>query len=165
MPGAGSLTTSVRARKCQLQGVSREEQALSDNLLKLRAVLVFLAARHGSKLTTARALVSELQAQGLKASHRSLYFWRLRYLRSGFAGIARRRRNDRGCPHAFGETTLARIVDAAMRVKRYGDVAREHRSLRLGIGYEGFRLWVRKIQRQLRVIEMPAGEERIGLLL
>ncbi|MBZ5584245.1 MAG: hypothetical protein LAQ30_18930 [Acidobacteriia bacterium] len=158
------METYERRRNARFTGVSAEDEKLQRNLLKLRAVLILLAARHGSKLATVRTLVSELRAKELRASNRSLYFWRLRYLRAGFAGIARRRRNDRGCPHTFGEATLHRIVEAAIRVKRNGDVAREYRRLRLGISYEVFRLWVRKIQRQLRVIEMPAGEERIGLL-
>ena len=160
-----SLTTPTHRRKAQLTGISPEAQALNDNLLKLRAVLILLAARHGSKMATARATATELRAKRLKASMRSIYRWQSRYLRFGFAGIVRQRRSDMDCPHRFGWEILTGIVEAATRVRRYGDLVREFRKLRPGISYRSFCVWVRKTQRQLRVVEMPMRGESIGPLL
>jgi hypothetical protein len=155
----------LRARNAQLTGISATEQALNENLLKLRAVLILLAARHGSKMATARATATELRAKRLKASMRSIYRWQSRYLRFGFAGIVRRKRSDMDCPHRFGWEILTGIVEAATRVKRHGDLVREFRKLRPGISYRSFCVWVRKTQRQLRVVEMPMRGESIGPLL
>lgn len=152
-------------RKELLAGVSAEEERLQANLLRLRAVLILLAARHGSKVATARATAAELRAKRLKASPRSIYHWRSHYLRFGFAGIGRRRRSDMDCPHRFGWEILTGIVDATTRVKRYGDLVREFRKLRPGISYRSFCVWVRKVQRQLRVIKMPKRGESIGPVL
>jgi hypothetical protein len=152
------LATSPRGRNVQLSGTSAGEQALTNNLLRLRAVLILLAASRGSKAATARAMASELRAKYLKASPRSIYHWRSRYLRFGFGGIPRRRRADADCPRQFGAETLAQLVDAATRVKRYGDLAREFRKFRPGISRESFRVWIWKIRRQLRVVEMPRRE-------
>lgn len=69
------------------------------------------------------------------------------------------------CPHRFGWEILTGIVEAATRVKRYGDLVREFRKLRPGISYRSFCVWVRKVQRQLRVVEMPRRKETIGPLL
>jgi hypothetical protein len=152
---ASSLTTFPYGRNARLPGISAGEQALEGDLLKLRAVLILLGARHGFKVATARSLAGELRAIGLKASPRSIYFWRRRYLVFGFAGIRWRRRDDTGCPRRLGQETFARIVDAATRVKRYGDLACEFRKLRLGISRETFRTWIWRIRRQLKVVEMP----------
>jgi hypothetical protein len=165
MGGQTTSRTQQNPPKAQFTGLSAEQQALTDNLLKLRGVLILLAAPRGSKATTARNVASELKAARGRGSTRALYHWRGRYLRSGFAGIARRRRNDRDCPRGFGYATLVRIVDAATRVKRYGDLAREFRNLHVAISDETFRQWVRRIQKQLRVIEMPVREGSDGMLL
>jgi hypothetical protein len=157
--------TSPHHRNAELAGRSAQKATLGDNLLKLRAVLILLATQRGSKLEMAHTLTEKLRAKSLKASVRSLYFWRKNYLRSGFAGIARRRRSDRGRP-GFGAETLARIVDASTRVRRHGDLTREFRDggFQKSMSAETFRAWVRRIQRQLRVIEMPEREEPLGLL-
>jgi hypothetical protein len=152
------LATSPRGRNVRVPGTSAGEQALTNNLLRLRAVLILLAASRGSKVATARAMAAELKAKCLKASPRSIYHWRDRYLRFGFAGILRRRRSDADCPRRFGAETIARLVDAATRVKRYGDLACEFRKLRLSICRESFRTWIWKIRRQLKVVEMPRRE-------
>jgi hypothetical protein len=156
-PASRSITSS-RSRNARLPGISAGDQALEDDLLKLRAVLILLAAAHGSKVAMARAMAAELRARRLKASPRSIYSWRRRYLVWGFAGIPRRRRNDAGCPRGFGQETFTRIVDAATRVRRHGDLAREFRKLRAGVSYGTFRVWVRRIRRQLKVVEMPRRE-------
>jgi hypothetical protein len=135
------------------------DTGLQCNLLKLRAVLLLLGATYGSKLMTARAVADELRSRRLKASERSVYSWRNRYLRFGFAGIVRQRRSDAGCPLKFRDETITGIVEAAVRVKFHGDMAREFRRLRAGISYGNFRLWVRRIQKQLRVIELPERGE------
>jgi len=158
------LTTSPHRRKAELTGISAQKRVFDDNLLKLRSVLILLAAQHGSKTETARTLTTELTAKGLKASVRSIFRWRGRYLRSGFAGIARRRRSDRGRPQGFGGETLALIVDASTRVRRHGDLSREFRNFQGLMSLETFRTWVRRIQRQLRIVEMPRREEPIALL-
>jgi hypothetical protein len=157
-----STTTSPHRRNADLTGLSGQEATLRDNLLKLRSVLILLAAHRGSKLEMARSLATELQAKSLKASVRSLYFWRGNYLRAGFAGIARRRRSDRSQPQCFSAEILARIVDIATRVRRHGDLSREFRSggFRDYMCFESFRTWIRAVQRQLRVAEMPTREGR-----
>lgn len=90
---ASRLTTSPRGRNARLAGISAKQGKLRDNL-QVRAVQVLLAAPHGSKLVTARALAGELQERGLKASIRTIYFWRRRFLSLGRAG--RRMRKDAG---------------------------------------------------------------------
>jgi len=137
---------------------------LSDNLLKLRAVLLILAARHGCKLETAGRVVSEIKKRGVRASVRSVHRWRARYLRSGFAGIVRRRRNDRDCPRAFAGKMIPRVVDAALRVKRHGDGMREFRNLGAPFCYHTFLRWVRWIQKELHLTEIPREEDRLDLL-
>jgi hypothetical protein len=87
------LTTSSHGRSARLTGSSAKKKRVQSNL-RLRAVQALLAARHGCKLATARALSTELKARGLKASIRSLYFWRNRFLCLGRAG--RRTRRDAG---------------------------------------------------------------------
>jgi hypothetical protein len=149
-----SATSPIR-RKELLAGISAGSRDLEDDLLKLRAVLILLAAPHGSKVATACATAAELRAKRLKASMRSIFRWQNSYLRFGFAGIVRRRRSDVDCPRRFGGETIVRLVDAATRVKRHGDLTREFRKLRAGICYGTFRAWVRRIRRQLKVIEMP----------
>lgn len=157
--------TSRNQQEAHLASLSADQFKLNDNLFKLRGVLILLAAPRGTKATTARNVASELKAARGRGSTRALYHWRGRYLRSGFAGIARRRRNDRDCPRGFGYETLVRIVDAATRVRKYGDLAREFRNLHAAISDETFRTWVRRIQKQLRVIEMPVREGSDGMLL
>ena len=90
---ASRLTTPARGRNARPAGISAKQVRLQDNL-RFRAIQVLLAAPHGSKLTTARALISELTERGLKASIRTLYFWRHRFLCLGRAG--RRTRKDAG---------------------------------------------------------------------
>ena len=165
---ASLLTTSTdrrNARKARLSGSSMEERALSDNLLRLRAVLLVLAARHGCKLETARRVVAEIKTRGVRTSIRSVHRWRARYLRSGFAGIVRRRRSDRDCPRAFAGETIPRVIDAALRVKRHGDASREFRKLGAPFCYHTFLRWIRWVQRELHVIEIPEREDRLDLLL
>jgi hypothetical protein len=154
---AGCLATSARRRNAELAAIAAEEAVFQDNLLRLRAVLILLSTPHGRKVATAGALLKELKRARLALSLRSLYRWRSRYLRFGFAGMLRRRRRDAGQPHGFSQETLARIVHAAVRVKRYGDLARSFRALRPGICAEAFRLWIRRIQRELRVRQIRQG--------
>jgi hypothetical protein len=136
---------------------------LQRNLLKLRAALLLLGAAYGSRVKTARTLADELRRKGLMASERSVYHWRYRYLLFGFGGIERQRRSDAGCPLKFSGETVTSIVEAAVRVKSRGDIGREFRRLRAGIAYGTFRLWVRRIQQQLRVIELPGRGNSDGL--
>ena len=138
---------------------------MSDNLLRLRAVLLVLAARHGCKLETAGRVVAEIKTRGVRASIRSVHRWRAHYLRSGFAGIVRRRRNDRDCPRAFAGEMIPRVVDAALRVKRRGDAMREFRRLGAPFCYHTFLRWVRWVQKDLHVAEIPQREERLDLVL
>jgi hypothetical protein len=98
---ASRLTTSARGRSARQASILAKQGWLQDNL-RFRAIQVLLAAPHGSKLGAARALVSELTERGLKASIRTLYFWRHRFLCLGRAG--RRTRKDAG----FSRTGQAR---------------------------------------------------------
>lgn len=143
-------------------GVSREARTFSDNLLKLRAVLILLAARRGAKTSTVTSLSRELKSYGAKASFRSLYHWRERYLRFGFAGIARRQRSDRNQPRGLSADALARIVDAATRIRRHGDVAREFRKADMGVSYETFRFWVSTFRGVCESSRRWRGRNRLG---
>jgi len=71
---------------------------LSDNFLKLRAVLVLISAPWGTKKKTIEDLSREFERRGAKFSARSLYGWRERYLCFGLAGLDRQRRSDFGIP-------------------------------------------------------------------
>jgi len=108
--------------------ISRDDSTLTDNLLRLRAVLILIDAPRGSKLATARALAAELKANGRRASFRSVYRWQERYLCHGFAGIARRRRVDSWDPRQlFGYPVSVpphgsqrhRIRRSAARLQRF----------------------------------------------
>jgi hypothetical protein len=151
-------------RNEKLTALALEQRVLLSDLLKLRTVMFFLDLPHGCKVAKSATLVNGLKNRGLKASLRSLYVWRERYLRSGFAGLVRWRRRDRGRPHSFGDDVLLRIVDVAARVRSYGDVRREYASFQSAMCYETFRAWVRRAQKRLRLVEMPMKEERIGLI-
>jgi hypothetical protein len=97
-----------------------------------------------------------LRAKGLKASPRTLWNWRRRYLIYGFAGLVRQRRCDSGRPRTHG--LLVRIAEAALRVRRYGDVRREYLAgFRNEISYEQLRAWLRWVQ--ARVVVMPRRSE------
>jgi hypothetical protein len=144
---------------------SGRDRELNDNLLKLRAVLMLIAASRGQKAVTVAGLSMSLQNTGLKASVRSIYHWRRNYLRLGFAGIARQRRIDRGMPRGFGKDVMAQVVDAAVRVRWYGDIRREYLAFEREASYETFRTWVRRIQARLRVVEMPRRGDGIGFLI
>lgn len=155
---------SFQRRKAQLTALALEGGVSEGDLLKLRAVLLFLALPHGSKLVKAPKIVSGLKTRGLKASLRSLYMWREAYLRSGFAGIVRRRRRDRGRSHAFGEDVLLRIVDAVTRIRWHGDITREYGAFKDTMSRESFRVWVHRFQKRFRLVEMPRREESVGLI-
>jgi hypothetical protein len=90
------LATCPIHGKGLLTGASDALEMSNGNPLKLRAVLVLFATRHGSKGAIARALVAALREKGLKASLRSLYFWRRRYACFGPGGLKRRKRSDAG---------------------------------------------------------------------
>jgi hypothetical protein len=119
----------------------RDPERLSSDLLRFRAVLLLLAAPRGSKVATARSLVIDLESKHLRASIRSLYHWRSRYLLSGVAGLDRQRRTDAGRPSPRTEPWLLRIAEAAARVRRHGDLSREFRRLNPPFSYETFREW------------------------
>jgi hypothetical protein len=132
-----------------------EDEALRKNLLKFRSVMVLLAAPHGSRKALVATLRKKLAGKGIKACKSSIYAWRLRVLRWGFAGLVRQARRDRGCMRKAGVLPL--IVDAAARVRRTGDLAREFRKLPPSLtSYETFRRWVRSLQQRMAVIEMPS---------
>jgi hypothetical protein len=146
-------------RRAQLTALASEQGVLESDLLKLRAVMLLIDLPHGLKVAKSAKLVSGLKSRGVKASLRSLYTWRRQYLKSGFAGIVRRRRRDRA---RFSEDLLLRVVDATTRVRKHGDIRREYRAFRKVMSYESFRVWVHRFQMRLHLVEMPAREERIG---
>lgn len=140
------------------------DEAVQCDLWKLRAALILLGAQRGSKLASAHGCVAEFKARGLRVSIRSIYRWRNCYLQSGFAGIARKCRSDRGYPRQHGEEFLAGIIEAASRVRWHGDICREFRRMKPAIGYEQFRNWVRRAQAWLRLNEAPKRGANGGLL-
>ncbi len=157
--------SAAERRRGPLAGITVQDAALRRDLLKLRLVLTLIAAPRGSKLATVRACVAECRATNrFKVCVRSVYGWRECYLRLGFAGIARKRRSDRGNPRNFGTDVLARLVDAASRVRRQGDVQREYRAFRSLMAYETFRGWIRRLRAKLRVIQIPQRGDRSGLI-
>ena len=57
------------------------------------------------------------------------------------------------------------IIEAAITVRRRGDVAREFRRLKPPFSYECFRLWVRRIRMGFRISEFPPRGESYGVFL
>ena len=135
---------------------SSEDEALRRNPLKFRAVVVLLATPHGSKEALIATLRKKLASKGITASRSSIYDWRKRVLRRGFAGLLRKLRRDRGSLRA--PEALPLIVDAAARVRRFGDIAREFRKLQPSMSRETWRRRIRNLQQRMAVIEMPSRE-------
>ena len=92
MARSGRLATSRRQTKPR----SGDRSKLSDNFLKLRAVLALISAPWGAKKKTVADLSREFERRRVKFSARTLYGWRERYLYFGLAGLDRRRRSDSG---------------------------------------------------------------------
>lgn len=90
------LTPSVPKRNGQLTGTARDKRTPCDSLLKLRAVLVLLSAKQGTKAKVVEDLVREFERRGVKSSARSIYRWSRQYACFGPAGLSRRRRCDCG---------------------------------------------------------------------
>jgi hypothetical protein len=155
---------AISLGKPGLVGHTADVQALNKCLLKMRAVLLLVDAPRGSKVVTADALAEELRVSHLMASKRSLYRWCRYYRRYGLIGLVRRRRNDRGRPQSFEADMLASIVDAAKRVRRHGDLAREFRNFKGLLSYPTFLFWIRRIKRQCKVREIPVKEATVALL-
>lgn len=153
----------THGRKARLTAFPRDEKQARLGLLKLRGVLILRAAKWGSKVATTTTLTRELRANGLKVSQRSLFHWQRRYIAFGFYGLLRHRRSDWHHPRAKVQGKYAQIVDAAVRVHKYADLAREYRKLKPGVSLETFRMWVRRIQRELTVAKLPGREGRRGL--
>ena len=150
-------TTKPTKRSGLLTGISRNDERLEDNLLKLRAVLIFSASRWGTKKGVAASLVHDMKRHGLRASVRSIYRWQLRHRCDGPDGIPRRRRCDRGSWRRFTAELRASTMEAARLVCRLGDIAREWRRLRPGVSYETFRVRVRRLQERFRCCELAKG--------
>jgi hypothetical protein len=152
------MSDSTKGHRCKSRTTdpSAEVEALEAGLLKMRAVLVILHSRHGTKLKRVQALVRELQRKGLGASQRTVYRWRRRYLIYGFGGLVRQRRSDCGRPRAQG--LMVRIAEAALRARNHGDIRREYAAFQSDLSYESFRNWLRLMQQ--RVTEMPGGGRR-----
>ena len=159
-----SCAAPQRGNVVWLPGLSVADEALQRDLWKLRAALILLGAARGTKLAAAAGCISEYKARGLKVSLRSIYHWRDRYLQSGFAGIARKGRSDRGYPRQRGEEFLVGVIEAANRVRRHGDICREFRRLKPSISYEQFRMWIHRAQAWLRLNEGPKRGAAHGLL-
>ena len=123
--------------------------------LKFRAVVVLLTTPHGHRKAVVATLREELAARGFKVSVGSIYNWRHRVLCRGVAGLVRQLRGDKG--RLRRRAALPLIADAATRVRRSGDIAREFRRLRPGVSRETFRRWVRTLQQHMDVIEIKGG--------
>ena len=138
-----------RASLALLTAAPELDEHFRCDLAKLRVVLILLGARRGAKVATARTCIAQFKRAGLQFSLRSAFRWRRQYLSFGFQGIARKRRSDHGRAH-FGEDVLLSFIDAAARVRRQGDIAREFRRLKPTVSYETFRSWLRRLQTQIR---------------
>jgi hypothetical protein len=147
----------MNVRKTRLTGLSAAAEGIEKPLLKMRAVLIFLQTLHGSKRQMACRLVGELRAKGVRAAARTLYRWRRQYLVSGIGGLTPRFRSDRGKPRNFDQGVLIRISDAALRIRKPGDIRREYQGFSDIMSCGSFRRWVRWIQ--ARVVEIPRREE------
>jgi hypothetical protein len=145
---AGRVTTS----RCRVKTFPGDGEGLSGDRMKLRAVLLLLSAPRGAKVATARNIVRDFKAQHWRASLRTLYRWRRRYLLAGFAGIARKGRSDRGLPSPRIEAWLQRIAETSIRVRRRGDLWREYRQLCPPFAYRTFRFWALRLAGGLPVI-------------
>jgi len=117
-------------------------------------VLAVENLKHGVRVRAIRAT-----AEAVGCCPRTLYAWRERYLRKGFAGLLRVPRSDRGRFKTIGERGIAAIADAVPDIRAWGDVASAWRLSGLRCSYGSYRFWVRTIQHRLKVIEMPVREE------
>ena len=108
--------------------------------IKLRLVIRLRTTPFGKKLPLARRLAGECGR-----SLRTVLSWQTAYKQLGYRGLDHRRA-DCGLCRLYGDAELPRVVEAAVRVRHYGDLRREWRSLALPGSYETFRYWVRKIQ-------------------
>jgi hypothetical protein len=136
----------------QSTGTGNVDDALRRNLLKFRAVIVLITTPYGEREAVVAALRAELAVAGIGASVGSIYNWRQRVLYRGVAGLARGVRGDKG--NLRQRAALPLIVEAATRVRRFGDLAREFRKLQPGISYETWRRWIRTLQRHVGVTEI-----------
>jgi transposase len=111
-----------------------------------RIVNAAMAAPRGRRVQTVRSL-----AKRFHVAFRTVYSWRSKYLKAGLVGLLRMRRSDRGKPRKGGGLTLlAAAAEAALRIRRTGDLAREWRASSLPVSYETFRTWVHELQRRFK---------------
>lgn len=155
MPNTDRRLNTSKRRNTGLVPPSGDE-TLQRNLLKFRAVLVLLESPYGSRAAAIASLKEKLRGKGIGASGSSIYNWRQRVLLLGFAGLHRQLRSDKGRLRTADALPL--IVDAAARVKRYGDLAREFRKLEPRMSRESFRRWIRHLQQRMAVIRTPLKE-------
>jgi hypothetical protein len=152
---------SPRKTKAILTRRPTVDEILKSDLAKLRAAILMATAEYGRKQAVALACVTQLRAEGHRASVRSIYRWRTLYTRSGFAGLTRRPRADRG-RSKIPVHVLLQIVDAAARLRRRRNMAGEFRRVKPGISYASFRRWVLYIQAQWRDSGTPQRREAIA---
>jgi hypothetical protein len=124
----------------------REKPALPKMPLEMRLRCVELIAILPLRRAAAIAKLLEELGPNWRVSGRSLRRWRLHYEIFGLDGLKRKRRVDAGLPRCGGAFLMAAIQDAAKRVQKVGDIAREYRSLRITrlMGYRSFAYWIRK---------------------
>ena len=116
--------------------------------LKRRAVVRLMGTRFGRKAGVARRLAVEVGR-----SVRSVLRWQQQYRTFGSLGLGRSR-SDRGISRIYSDSDFEALRCAAVRIRHFGDLAREHRSLGLSGSYRTFCFWVRRLQAQ------PRGETR-----
>jgi hypothetical protein len=109
--------------------------------LRFRVVVRILTAPRGTKVDVARRLAKEL---GLGV--RTVLEWQHQYQLFGCDGLVRRPRADKGIPRLYEVNELARVTEAASRIRDKGDLRREWRASQVSGSFETFRAWVRKLQ-------------------
>jgi transposase len=136
-----------------LAELSAEE--LKECLRRFRIVNSAMTAPRGKRVQAIRGL-----SKRFHCAFRTIYNWRSAYLKAGFAGLLRKHRSDRGKPRKAGLSLLAAVAEAATRIQRSGDIAREWRASGLPVSFETWRTWLHEVQRRLRitVVSRP-GEE------
>ena len=148
MPGRENAESAGRTGKRPglLSGSAVPRPLRAD--IKRRAAVRLMGTRFGRKAGVARRL-----ALAVGRSVRSVLRWQQQYQTFGSLGLSRSR-SDRGISRIISDSDFEALRCAAGRIRYFGDLAREHRSLGLPGSYRTFCFWVRRLQAQ------PHGETR-----
>lgn len=108
--------------------------------LKLRIAFRMLSAPYGSRVAMARQLAADSGR-----SIRSMYRWRNRFQKGGYAALDRPR-SDAGRPRVYSEDQLRAVVEVALDT-RQGSICAQFRALNLPGSSETFRRWIWRVRR------------------